>query len=128
MGTWLVGSTVVAAGSPNRGGGSLVKVTLLGNGISASISGSGFSSLTGAVSSLAYCPVAGSDDAVNTYLELLNEPPMKSTALAALDHLKDPPTEQLLAGLNDPRADFNGVGGVTVQDIFDFLAAWFMGC
>lgn len=24
-------------------------------------------------------------------------------------------------------ADFNGVGGVTVQDIFDFLAAWFQG-
>jgi hypothetical protein len=29
---------------------------------------------------------------------------------------------------SDPRADFNGVGGVTVQDIFDFLAAWFAGC
>ena len=28
----------------------------------------------------------------------------------------------------DPRADFNGVGGITVQDIFDFLAAWFAGC
>ncbi len=27
-----------------------------------------------------------------------------------------------------PGADFNGVGGVTVQDIFDFLAAWFAGC
>ena len=26
------------------------------------------------------------------------------------------------------RADFNGVGGVTVQDIFDFLSAWFLGC
>jgi len=25
-------------------------------------------------------------------------------------------------------ADFNGVGGVTLQDIFDFLAAWFTGC
>lgn len=25
-------------------------------------------------------------------------------------------------------ADFNGVGGVTVQDIFDFLAAYFAGC
>lgn len=25
-------------------------------------------------------------------------------------------------------ADFNGAGGVTVQDIFDFLAAWFAGC
>lgn len=25
-------------------------------------------------------------------------------------------------------ADFNGVGGVTVQDIFDFLGAWFAGC
>ncbi len=24
-------------------------------------------------------------------------------------------------------ADFNGVGGITVQDIFDFLAAWFAG-
>ena len=28
----------------------------------------------------------------------------------------------------DPRADFNSVNGVTVQDIFDFLAAWFAGC
>ena len=27
-----------------------------------------------------------------------------------------------------PAADFNGAGGVTVQDIFDFLAAWFQGC
>ncbi len=25
------------------------------------------------------------------------------------------------------RADFNGVGGVSVQDIFDYLAAWFAG-
>ena len=55
----FVGTTVVAAGSSNRGGGSLVKVTLFG---------SGFSSLTGAVSSLAYCPVAGSDDAVKDTL------------------------------------------------------------
>ena len=29
---------------------------------------------------------------------------------------------------HDCSADFNGVGGVTVQDIFDFLAAWFSGC
>jgi Starch/carbohydrate-binding module (family 53)/Glycosyl hydrolase family 57 len=29
---------------------------------------------------------------------------------------------------NDPRADFNGANGVGVQDIFDFLAAWFAGC
>ncbi len=28
----------------------------------------------------------------------------------------------------NPTADFNGVGGLTVQDIFDFLAAWFVGC
>ena len=28
----------------------------------------------------------------------------------------------------DPRADFNNSGTVTVQDIFDFLAAWFAGC
>ncbi len=27
-----------------------------------------------------------------------------------------------------PDADFNGAGGVTVQDIFDFLTAWFAGC
>ena len=27
-----------------------------------------------------------------------------------------------------PSADFNGVGGLSVQDIFDFLAAWFGGC
>lgn len=26
------------------------------------------------------------------------------------------------------RADFNGIGGLTVQDIFAFLAAWFGGC
>jgi hypothetical protein len=30
------------------------------------------------------------------------------------------------AGL--PSADFNHVGGLTVQDIFDFLNAWFAGC
>ncbi len=29
---------------------------------------------------------------------------------------------------NLPSADFNGVGGVTVQDIFDFLVAYFAGC
>jgi hypothetical protein len=29
---------------------------------------------------------------------------------------------------NDPRADVNGQGGVGVQDIFDFLSAWFTGC
>jgi len=29
---------------------------------------------------------------------------------------------------NDVAADFNGVGGITVQDIFDFLAAYFNGC
>ncbi len=28
----------------------------------------------------------------------------------------------------DPKADFNGIGGVTVQDIFDFLTAYFAGC
>jgi hypothetical protein len=28
----------------------------------------------------------------------------------------------------DPRADFNGVNGIGIQDIFDFLAAWFAGC
>jgi hypothetical protein len=27
-----------------------------------------------------------------------------------------------------PAADFNQQGGVTVQDIFDFLSAWFQGC
>jgi hypothetical protein len=29
---------------------------------------------------------------------------------------------------NDPQADFNGQGGLSVQDIFDFLAAYFAGC
>jgi probable HAF family extracellular repeat protein len=28
----------------------------------------------------------------------------------------------------DHGADFNGQGGITVQDIFDFLGAWFAGC
>lgn len=28
----------------------------------------------------------------------------------------------------DARADINAAGGVTVQDVFDFLAAWFQGC
>ena len=28
----------------------------------------------------------------------------------------------------DPRADFNDMAGITVQDIFDFLAAYFSGC
>jgi hypothetical protein len=29
---------------------------------------------------------------------------------------------------HDPRADFNGSGAVSVQDIFDFLSAYFGGC
>jgi hypothetical protein len=29
---------------------------------------------------------------------------------------------------NGAGADFNGTGGITVQDVFDFLAAWFVGC
>ncbi len=28
----------------------------------------------------------------------------------------------------DPRADFNSTGAINVQDIFDFLASWFAGC
>jgi hypothetical protein len=28
----------------------------------------------------------------------------------------------------DPRADFNCTAGVSVQDVFDFVAAWFSGC
>ena len=28
----------------------------------------------------------------------------------------------------NPNADFNGIGGTNIQDIFDFLAAWFAGC
>lgn len=27
-----------------------------------------------------------------------------------------------------PTADFNGAGGVTVQDVFDYLESWFAGC
>lgn len=30
--------------------------------------------------------------------------------------------------VGDPRADINGAGGVTVQDIFDFLSYYFLGC
>ena len=29
---------------------------------------------------------------------------------------------------NSPSADFNSSGSVTVQDIFDFIGAWFQGC
>lgn len=29
---------------------------------------------------------------------------------------------------NDPFADYNGAGGITVQDIFDFLNGYFAGC
>lgn len=29
---------------------------------------------------------------------------------------------------NVPSADFNNAGGITVQDIFDYLSAWFTGC
>ena len=29
---------------------------------------------------------------------------------------------------SDARADFNGAGGISVQDIFDFLGVWFAGC
>jgi hypothetical protein len=28
----------------------------------------------------------------------------------------------------NPRADFNHSGGIELQDLFDFLAAWFVGC
>jgi len=28
----------------------------------------------------------------------------------------------------DSRADWNGVDGITVQDVFDFLSSWFAGC
>ena len=35
------------------------------------------------------------------------------------------PTIAVAAIAGDPRADFNGVNGITVQDIFDFLNAWF---
>ncbi len=28
----------------------------------------------------------------------------------------------------DPRADINGIDGVTIQDILEFLVAWFSGC
>ncbi len=36
-------------------------------------------------------------------------------------------SRMLLVGTLDPRCpgDFNGIDGVTVQDVFDFLAAWF---
>ncbi len=30
--------------------------------------------------------------------------------------------------VNDPRADVNTAGGITVQDLFDYLALWFAGC
>jgi hypothetical protein len=29
---------------------------------------------------------------------------------------------------DDPRADFNGVNGLEVEDVFDYLNAWFVGC
>jgi hypothetical protein len=29
---------------------------------------------------------------------------------------------------SQPRANFNNSGGITVQDVFDFLEAWFVGC
>jgi hypothetical protein len=29
---------------------------------------------------------------------------------------------------NDPAADFNHVGGISLQDLFDYLTAWFSGC
>lgn len=29
---------------------------------------------------------------------------------------------------NAPAADYNGIGGITIQDVFDFLNDWFMGC
>ena len=28
----------------------------------------------------------------------------------------------------DPRTDFDGTGGIAVADIFAFLSAWFAGC
>lgn len=30
--------------------------------------------------------------------------------------------------MGQPTADFNGADGITAQDIFDFLNAWFAGC
>ena len=47
------------------------------------------------------------------------------------DYRQDPASGILtITRTGDPacKADFNGVSGVSVQDIFDFLAAWFAGC
>ena len=29
---------------------------------------------------------------------------------------------------SDPRADFDGTGGLQIEDIFAYLNAWFAGC
>jgi hypothetical protein len=67
---------------------------------------------------------------------IANQPP-KSTAVVRLGLFK--PAVQVgdadfidVAGLPTPgdppcRADFNGMNGITIQDIFDFLNAWFGG-
>ena len=55
---------------------------------------------------------------------------------APLDRLRqlvpagfDAAVEALLARTaNDPRADFNSSCAISVQDIFDYLAAYFPGC
>ena len=62
----------------------------------------------------------------------LSTPP--SCCPADFNHSGPPPTVQdifdFLAAYfaGDTAADFNRVGGLSVQDIFDFLAAYFTGC
>ena len=47
---------------------------------------------------------------------------LSNTALVFITGHNNPPARTVLC-----RADFNGLGGVTTQDIFDYLNAWFNG-
>jgi hypothetical protein len=51
--------------------------------------------------------------------------------LAYLFALTDTTSALVVATIDPPitcRADFNNTGGVTLQDLFDYLGVWFAGC
>ena len=61
------------------------------------------------------------------------EPSWFSLWSGSLDLLVEPDVTTVPGDFADwfalnPRADFNSTNGITPQDIFDFLAAWFAGC
>ncbi|MFN7020469.1 MAG: GC-type dockerin domain-anchored protein [Phycisphaerales bacterium] len=78
--------------------------------------------------------VTGRDGRVSVLYELLvYSPPSVNTCPADFNGVGGVTLQDLFDYLSawftqGKGADFNGSGSVTVQDIFDFLTAWFVGC